>query len=79
MEVLSEDGETTLHCTKEAVRIRIVETHEQWPTGIKQMLLFSNLTEEGLKWYTNHTLKMINVTDSEDKVTYHNNIGPKYG
>ena len=77
MEVLSEDGETTLTCTKEAVRIRIFETHEQWPTGIKRTLLFSSLTDEGLKFYT--TKKMIDFTDAKDKVIYHNNVGPQYG
>ena len=77
MEVLSEDGETTLTCTKEAVRTRIVETHEEWPTGIKHTLLFSSLTEKGLKFYTSK--KMIDFTDGKDKVTYHNNVGPQYG
>ena len=77
--MLNETDHEEYICRKKAVRIRTVETHTPWPHIREKVLLFSNFTDYGLKFYTQKSLDEMGSTNITETVTFFSHINAEYG
>ena len=81
LDVVFKDG--TYSCTKKAIRIRTVGStdkgHQTYPfSNIDKTILFSKLTDEGLKFYKTNSVEKLESSNNK-KVKYQSAVKAEYG